>query len=69
MLEVQVHVIFVLADAAAFADLDRDRAAHDVARREILRVRRVALHEALALGIREVTALAARALGDQQPAP
>ena len=61
----QVHVILVLADTAAFANLDRDRAADHVARREILRVRRVALHEAFALGVREVTALAARAFRDQ----
>ena len=54
-----------VADAAAFADLDRHRAADDVARREVLRVRRVALHEALALGVGEVAALAARAFGDQ----
>ena len=51
VLEVQVDVVLVLADAAAFADLDRHRAADDVARGEILGVRRVALHEALAGGV------------------
>src|SRR5688572_32835119 len=61
----QMNVVLVLADAAAFANLDCDRAAHDVARSEILRVRRIALHEALALGVREIPALAARTFRDQ----
>ena len=37
----------------------------DVARGEVLGGRRIALHEALALGIDEIAAFAARALGDQ----
>ena len=53
------------ADAAPFADLDRHRAGDDVARGEILGMRRVALHEALACRIGEIAAFAARALGDQ----
>ncbi len=53
------------AHAAPLADFDGHRAAHHVARREILGVGRVALHEALAGGIGEIAALAARALGDQ----
>ena len=61
----QVDVVLVLADAAAFADLDGHRARHHVARGEILRVGRVTLHEAFAVGVGEVTALAARAFGDQ----
>ncbi len=65
MVEVQVDVVLVLADAAAFADLQRHRAADDVARGEILHRGRIALHEALALGVGQVTAFAARALGDQ----
>ena len=36
MVEVQVDVVLVLADAAAFADLDRHGAADDVARGEVL---------------------------------
>ena len=48
-----------------FADLDGHGAAHHVARREILGGGRVALHEALAFGIGEIAALAARALGDE----
>ncbi len=52
-------------DAATLADLDGHRAADHVARGQILGVGRVALHEALALGVGEVAALAARAFGDQ----
>jgi hypothetical protein len=62
---VQVDVVLVLADAAALADLDGHRAADHVARGQVLGVRRIALHEALALGVGEVAAFAARALGDQ----
>ena len=51
--------------AAALADLDRHRPADDVARRQVLGVRRVALHEALALAVGHIAALAARPLGDQ----
>ena len=58
-------MVLVLADAAAFADLHRHRAADHVARGEVLRRRRIALHEALALRIDEIAALAARALGDE----
>ena len=65
MLEMQVDVVLVLADAAAFANLDGHRARHDIARGEILRIRRVTLHEAFAVGVGEVTALAARTFGDQ----
>ena len=56
-------------DAAALADLDRHRAAHDIARSQILGIGCVALHEALTLGVGEITALAARALGDQAAGP
>ena len=51
--------------AAAFADLDRHRARHDIAGSQILGGRRIALHEALAFGIGEIAAFAARALGDE----
>src|SRR5690606_28048246 len=50
---------------AAFADLDRHRAADDVARSEVLGVRSVALHEALALRVSQNAALTAHALRDQ----
>ena len=65
MIEVQEDVVLLLADAAALADLDRHRARDDVARGEVLGGGRVALHEALALGIGEIAAFAARAFGDQ----
>ena len=55
----------MLADAAAFADLDGHRAADHVARGQVLRVRRVALHEALAVAVAQDAAFAAHALGDQ----
>ena len=58
-------MVLLLADAAAFADLDRHRARDDVARGKVLGGGRVALHEALAFGIGEVAAFAARAFGDQ----
>jgi hypothetical protein len=62
---VQEDVVLVLADAAPFPDLHRHRAANDVARGKILGGGRVALHEALALGIDEIAAFAARPLSDQ----
>ena len=65
MLDVQLDVVLVGTAAAAFADLDGHRAADDVADGEILGRRRIALHEALAVGVGDVAALAAHALGDQ----
>jgi hypothetical protein len=56
------------AAAPALAHLDRDRTTHHVAGREVLCLRRVALHEALALAVDQETALATHALGDQHPA-
>ena len=58
-------MVLVLADATALADLQRHAARYHVARGEILRGWRVALHEALALGIDQIAAFTARALGDQ----
>ena len=58
-------MVLELADAAALADLDGHGARDDVARGEILGGGRVALHEALALGVDEIGALPARAFGDQ----
>ena len=51
--------------AAALADLDGHGAGDHIAAGEVLRVRRVALHEALAFRVGQIAALAARALGDQ----
>ncbi len=61
----QEDVILLRADAAAFADFDGHGAGDDVARGEILGRRRIALHEALARGIDQIGAFAARAFGDQ----
>ncbi len=61
----QVDVVLLLADAAALADLDRHRARDDVAGGEVLGGGRVTLHEAFALGIDEIAAFAAGALGDE----
>ena len=59
------HVVLVRAGAAALADLVGHGAGHDVARGEVLDGRRVALHEALAVGVAQDRALAARGLGEQ----
>ena len=63
--QMQVDMILVRADAAAFTDLNRHRATDNIPRGEVLRVGRIALHEAFTLGICQVTALTARTLGDQ----
>ena len=55
-----------VGEAAALVDLGLLGAGDDVARGELHLVRRVALHEALALGVEQVGALAAGALGDQE---
>ena len=65
MVQMQMDVVLVGADAAALPDLDGDGAGDDVARGEILGVGRVALHEVLAFGIAQEAAFAARAFGDQ----
>ena len=52
-------------DAAAFEDLRPLRARDDVARGQLALVRGVLEHEALALGVEQISALAARALGHQ----
>ena len=49
MIEMQIDVILVRADAAAFADFDGHGAGDDVARGKVLGGRRIALHEAFAL--------------------
>ena len=65
VVEMQMDVFLVGADAAAFPDLDGDGARDHVARGEVLGRGRVALHELLALGIAQEAAFAARAFGDQ----
>ena len=65
VLQVQVDVVALRTDAAPLADLDRHRAADHVAGRQVLGIRRIAFHEALAGGVPEDAALAPHALGDQ----
>jgi hypothetical protein len=48
--QVQQHVVLVRTAAAAFLDFLVHRARHEVARRQVLQGRRIALHEALAFG-------------------
>ena len=67
VLEVQVNMVFVRADTAAFANFDRHRAADDIARGQVLGVRRIALHEALTGRVRQVTSLTTHTLRDQHP--
>ena len=63
--EVQEDVVLLLADTTALANFDRHRARDQVARGEVFRRRRVALHEAFAFGIDQIAAFAAHALGDE----
>jgi len=51
MLEMEIDMVLVGADAAALVDLDGFGAADHVARCQILGGRRVALHETLALRV------------------
>ena len=65
MRQMQVDMILAGADAAALADFDGHGARDHVARGQVLGRGRVALHEALAFGIDQIAAFAARAFGDQ----
>ena len=65
MLQMQHDVIGILAGPAPFVDLNRHRAADDIAGRQILGVRRIALHEALTRSIGQIPAFAACAFRDQ----
>ncbi len=62
VLEVQVDVIRLGTDAATLADFDGHGTTDDIAGRQVLCVRCIAFHEALAVGIGEVASLAAHAL-------
>ncbi len=65
VLDVQVDVVVLGADAAALANLQGHGAADHVAAGEVLGRGGVALHEALALGVGEIAALAPHPLGDE----
>ena len=60
-----MNVVLLRPHSASFADLEVDRAGHDVARGKVLDRRRVALHEPLAGRVSEDPPLAARGLGQQ----
>ncbi len=55
--------------ATAFADLDHDGTGHHVATGQILGVRRITLHEALAVFVQQVAAFTAATFGHQYPCP
>src|SRR5262249_12111893 len=65
MVELEQDVVAVLTRAASFLDVGGHGARDDVARGEVFRVGRVALHEALAALVQEIAALSAHALRDQ----
>src|SRR5207248_2339693 len=65
LLEMQVDVVLLLVDASALADLDRLGSADHVAGGEVLFAGGIFGHEALALAVGQIAALAAGALGDQ----
>ena len=65
VIQVQEDVVLVRTHAATLADFDGHGARDHVARGQVLHGRRIALHEALAFRVGQITALAARALGDQ----
>ena len=65
MAQVQHHVVLVRTAAAAFLDFLVHRTRDEVARRQILQGRRIALHEAFAFAIDQDAAFAAHAFGDQ----
>ena len=55
--------------ATAFTDLDHDGAGHHVATGQVLGVRGVTLHEALAIFIEQIAAFTTAAFGYQHPCP
>ena len=61
----QEDMVVARAHAAAFEAFNGHGARDDIARGEVARGRRIALHETHALGVGEVAALAARAHGDE----
>src|SRR6202034_4267206 len=65
MFEMQMNVVAKLAESAALANLDGHRTADHIARGQVLGIRRVAFHEALAVRVREISALAPRSFRDE----
>lgn len=69
VVKLQVDVILLGSDTATLSDLDGHRARDDVARGQVLGVRRVALHETLAFRVNQETAFTSRTLCDQAAGP
>ena len=67
--QVEQDVVLVGPAAPPLAELEEDRPRHQVAGRQILDGRGVALHEALPFAVEQDPPLAARALGQQHPDP
>src|SRR5690606_25959444 len=65
VLQVQVDVILMRTDTTTFVDLNGHGAGYDVAGSEVLGIRCVALHEALAFRVGKVATLAADPFGDK----
>ena len=65
MLDLQMHVIAMLATALAGANFLRDGACHHVARSQILGIRRIAGHELLAILVDQIAALPSHTFGNQ----
>ncbi len=69
MIQLEFDVVAVGPAAASLQNLEHHGARDNVAPCQVLRVRRIALHEALAIFIDEVTALSSTPLGNQRPGP
>ena len=67
VIEFQQHVICVGAATPPFQHFEHHRPGHNVPARQVLGGGRVAFHEALAVPVDEVAALAAAAFGDEHP--
>ena len=65
MIEVEVDMVLIRANATAFADFHCHRARHHVTRGKVLCRRGIAFHKTLPFGIGQIAALAPRAFGNQ----
>src|SRR6202051_1767660 len=63
--QVEQYVILIWAATAPFIDFLPHRTRNEVARRQILQRRRVALHETVSVRVTQNAAFAAHAFGDQ----
>ena len=65
MIQFQQYIILVWTTTAAFAHFSGNGAADHIATGQIFRLGRITLHQALAISIDQITALTARAFGNQ----